>query len=803
MVSLLWKKLLRDFQMAKGRMFMMVLAIAIAMFGVTTILSAYTILRREIGRNYLGTNPASAQIEMDRVDDPLVELVRRRPEIADVEASSAVLARIEKKPNEWVPLLLFVIKDFNSMRINTFKPVTGGFPPPKEAMLLEKEGLPLVNAKVGEAHRVQTPNGSIHNIAISGLVHDPGLAPSWQEGVAYGYLSPATLAALGESSNLNLLKIVVKGQPMNAASVEKTASQLGLWLKRRGYGVENIRIPPPQTHPHQSQMNSILLQLLVFSLLALILSAILTATLVGGLLAQQIRQIGIMKAIGARSAQIAFGYIFMMIMLCVVALIPGLPAGVVVGRVLAETVAQLLNLKIYSNAIPVWVYLLLLLVGILVPFLVALFPILRATRTTVREAVNDFGVGRNMFGSRRLDTWLSKIQGIDQTLILAIRNTFRRRGRLLLTLSLLAAAGGMFITSINVKTAWEYYLRNASANRHYDLEIRLNRPEPEPKIGNIIGNVPGVLKVEAWNMAPAAVNRPDGLDIVRTYPDGGHGSLTMRSVPPGSKLFQAPLIRGRRLQPGDTAGVVFNHMALMFFPETKVGDWVTLRIDGRVVTLKVVGITREILTPATAYVTPDTYSKATGQQGQSNTLRVVMNQHDKNTINTVTKRINRELEKGGVSVKMAITESMLDGALNGHVFIFILALILMALIMGAVGALGLVSTMGTNVTERTREFGVMRTIGGKSGIIIRNVIGEGVLIGLISWVVSVVFSIPLSAGIDYFLGMLSFRSPLPMILSPAGMMIWLAIIAGGSVGASASPALKAARLSVRETLNYI
>ncbi|MHB1405264.1 MAG: ABC transporter permease [Desulfitobacteriaceae bacterium] len=794
---------MRDLWIARGRMLMMVIAIAVGIFGVATILSTYTILNREVSRNYLGTNPASAQLEMDKVDDSLIDSVRLRPGIADAEASSVVIARIEKKPGEWMPLLLFVIKDFNTMRINTFRPESGAWPPPEGSILLEKEALPLVNAKVGDAYRVQTPNGSKRDVTISGLVHDPGLAPAWQEQTVYGYITPSTLAWLGESSTLHLLKITVKEQPQDVAAIEHTVGELAGWLKQQGYTVEDIRIPPPGKHPHQNQMNAILVMLLIFSFLALVLSAILTATMIGGLLAQQVRQIGIMKSVGARSGQIAGSYLILIILMGIVAVILGLPSGVAAGHSFARIVAQLLNIKLYSEAIHGWVYMVLLLAGVLVPFQVAHRPIIRATRITVQEAINDYGVSRNMFGSRRLDTLLGKIRGLDRTLILAIRNTFRRRGRLLLTLGLLATAGGMFMTSLNVQRSWEYYIQDAASNRHYDLEIRLNRPEPEKKILDIIANIPGVQQVETWNTAPAAINRPDGLDIVRTYPDGGHGSFTMRSVPPGSKMVQSPLLSGRWLQQGDTDAVVLNHMAVAFYPNIKVGNPIILAINGHPVTLKVVGIVKEILTPATAYVSPDTFAGAVGLAGQSNTLRVAMKGHDPNTLNTITKEIERALEKENASVITAISETMLDGALNGHVRIFIFALILMAVVMAVVGALGLMSTMGTNVTERTREFGVMRTIGGKSGTVMRNVIFEGIFIGLMSWVIGAVLSLPLSVAIDSLLGNLSFRSPLPLVLSPTGIVIWLMIIVCGSIAASAYPAWKASQLTIRETLNYI
>lgn len=801
--NLLWRKISRDFWIARGRILMMIIAIAAGIFAVSAILSAYTILEHEIRRNYLGTHPASAQLEMEQVDDSLVDKVRHRPGVADAEASSVVTARIAKGPDEWMPLLLFVIKDFDTMRMNTFKPETGAWPPPEGAMLLEKEALTLVHAKIGSVQRVKTPNGPIHNVVISGLVHDPGLAPAWQEQTAYGYITPGTQGWLGEGNTLHILKVTVREQLFNRKSVEKAVGNLVVWLNQQGYKVESIRIPPPGLHPHQSQMNSILLLLLIFSFLALLLSAILMATLIGGLLAEQVRQIGIMKSIGARSSQVAGAYIMMVIVISTIALIVGIPVGIQSGESLAKIVAGLLNLKIYSFEIPGWIYLVLVLFGILVPFQMAHRPILLNSRVTVREAINDFGVKGNQFGSSRLDILLGKIKGIDRTLILTLRNTFRRRDRLWLTLGLLAAAGGMFMTSLNVKTSWEYYIRSAATNRHYELEVTLNHYEPEQKILQTLVGIPGIQKVESWNTAPAAVYRRDGLDITRTYPDGGHGSFTLRSVPPGSQLFGPPLLSGRWLKPGDINAVVLNHMVYAFYPNIKAGESLTLVVDGHPIHLKVVGITKEILTPATAYVSPDDFAMVSGQKGQSNTLRVAVYGHDMDKITNITREIEHRLEKEGVSVKKVVSESLLDGALNGHIYIFIVALILMAVVMAIVGTLGLMSSMSVSVIERTREFGVMRTIGGKSSVVIRNVMFEGIFIAIMSWVIGNVLSLPLSAGIDSLIGNMSFRSPLPIILAPFSISLWLFIVVCCAIVASAYPALKASRLTVRETLLYI
>ncbi|MEW6401634.1 MAG: FtsX-like permease family protein [Chloroflexota bacterium] len=799
-----WKKIMRDLQAARGRIAMMVIAIAVGIFGVGMILGAYTILSRAMRRNYLGTNPASAFIELDRVDDALVEAVSERPGISEAEATSWVGARAEVSPDEWMPVLLFVVPDFEASHVSTVAPEAGAHPPSGGTILVEREVLPMLDMKIGDPLTIQTPNGTKQQIAISGTVHDPALAPAWQEQTVYAYITPATLATLGESETLHILKVVVTDNPYDISAINSTVSELASWLTEQGYAVDEIRIPPPGRHPHQSQMNSVLTLLLVFSLMALVLSAILTATMINGLLAQQIRQIGIMKAIGARSMQITSLYLVLIAVLGIVASVIGVPLGAAAGRSFATVVAQLLNLKIYNDAVAVWAYLVLFGMGILIPVLVALNPILRTTRITVRETISDYGISRETSASNLRVSWLSRIRFFDNTLILALRNTFRRRGRLILTLSLLSAAGAMFMTGVNVQSAWNAYLDQAAAERHYDLEIRFNSPVNIEQLDSILSNVDGVETSESWNMIPAAMNRPDGLNIVRTYPDGGHGSFTLRSAPLGSELIETPLLSGRWLEAADLEAVVINQSAAAAFPDAEVGDEIQLLIEGQRRSFRVVGIIRQILTPSTAYVLPETFASVTGQPLElTNAVRVVVRGPDDETITSITRNIEQVLAGGDIRVKVMVSEALLGDAISGHVYIFIVALLLISTVMAVVGALGLASSMGTSVIERTREFGVMRAIGARSKTILRNIISEGIFIGLMSWVIALPLSIPLTFGIGYLIGNLSFRSPLPLIVSPGGVLIWSSILIIGSIAASAYPAKQASRLTVRETLAYV
>jgi len=738
------------------------------------------------------------------VDDALVKTVSEREGIAEAEVTSWVGARAEVSPYEWMPVLLFVIPDFETSLVSTVAPEAGAYPPLNQTLLVEREVLPMLDKSIGDTIKIQAPNGTKQEIKISGTVHDPALAPAWQEQTVYGYITPDTLAMFGESETLHILKVVVSDQPYDLAAIEATVGELAIWLKARGYEVHEIRIPPPGRHPHQSQMTSVMTLFLVFSFMALVLSAILTATMINGLLAQQIRQIGIMKAIGARTRQITGLYLVLVVALGAAASLIGVPLGTAAARGFTSVIAQLLNLEIYSEAIPAWVYLVLFATGILVPLLVALDPIIKTTRITVRETLNDYGISRDASASKLRVGWLSRIRLFDNTLILALRNTFRRRGRLILTLSLLSTAGAMFMTGINVRSGWEASLDQSASDRNYDLEIRFNTPVPAEQVNLVLANVSGVEKSESWNLMPVALNRPNGLEIVRTYPDGGHGSFSLRSFPLGSDLIATPLLEGRLLQAGDTHAAVLNQNGRAFFPEANIGDEIELLIEGEVKTFRLVGVIQQTLSPSAVYVLPETFASATGQPVElTNAVRIVMREHDKESVAAITRDVEQALAAGNVSVKVAVSEALLGEAISGHVYIFIVALMMISTVMAVVGGLGLMSSMGTSVIERTREFGVMRAIGAKSSIILRNIISEGVFIGLMSWAISLPLSLPLTFGIDYLIGMMSFRSPLPLIISPVGLAVWVTLILVGSIAASTYPAQQASRLTVRETLAYI
>jgi putative ABC transport system permease protein len=122
------QKVTRDFWQERTRTVFVVLAIAIGISAFSAVLSSYAILTRELDRGYLETNPASATLRTDKLDDELIAAIAASNGVSDAEARRTLMGRIKAGPVEWRNLTLFVVKDFGDIRVSTLKPQQGAWP---------------------------------------------------------------------------------------------------------------------------------------------------------------------------------------------------------------------------------------------------------------------------------------------------------------------------------------------------------------------------------------------------------------------------------------------------------------------------------------------------------------------------------------------------------------------------------------------------------------------------------------------------------------------------------------------------
>ena len=801
MSNVRWRKILRDLWTNDMRTVMAVLAMAIGIFAVGSVLSAYALLTREIDANYLGTTPASAKLFVANADRELATAVSALPEVEIAQVRRVIQARVQFAPDVWGPLKLFVIDEFDNLQVSTFVSEAGAWPPAAGEILIERSSLSRSALPLGTAVVVQTPQGETETLTVGGIVHDPGQAPGWQDGIEYGYITAETLALLGEPATFDELHILVAENQMSVPHITEIAYQVREFVQAEGYMVTAVTVPEPGTHPHTDQMDSLLFLLEAFGVLSLILSGILVANIVAALMAQQTRQIGAMKAIGANTGQIAGLYLGMVLILGVFALVIGVPLSVAVGRFYAEFTATLLNFNITSNVIPPWVFAVQIGVGLAVPLLAAAVPIGRGSRLTVQEAISDYGTGSGQFGSSAVDNLITNLRGFNRPLLLSLRNSFRRRMRLVLIVTILAIGGAAFMSTININRSWLNTINVAFQARRFDVKVDFAQPYPVEQVAEAVTAVPGVTGVESWNEAVVVQEHADGSDGIR---------FNLTAVPANTNMIAYPLLEGRWLQPGDKNALVINH-EMLYDHDANIqpGDTVTLRLNGQPVEWQVVGVVQEIGAPrrglgipASAYVPLDFFNEVTGERGNTTTIRVQTAEHDDAALQTMSQKLEQQFDTAGLRRVDLQTNTTRRRILEEHLVVILVFLLVMALLVAAVGALALASVVSISVLERSREIGIMRAIGASTGAILQVIMVEGIAIGLLSWLVAVVIARPLSAALGNLAGQLFIRADLENVFSGTAVWLWLALILLISLTASFFPAWSAARLTVHEVVAY-
>src|SRR5438270_11512966 len=139
MIAPRWRKVVRDIAGTPLRTALAIAAMAAGAFGIGTILTSYSILNRELKTTYADTRPASAILILDgAVTDALVETARRVPGVADAEARPVIEGRIRIGNDQWLPLTLFVIRDFRDVRMDR---ITGAVPIAADEILIEQSSL--------------------------------------------------------------------------------------------------------------------------------------------------------------------------------------------------------------------------------------------------------------------------------------------------------------------------------------------------------------------------------------------------------------------------------------------------------------------------------------------------------------------------------------------------------------------------------------------------------------------------------------------------------------------------------------
>lgn len=795
------KKLARDMWLTRARGLSMVAAIAMGLIAFNTLVGAYSILTREVVRNYMDSNPASIILEMNDVDEETLDWMRQRPDVEAATRRTQVQGRFfTEEDAEKRRAFLFVLDDFGQTEIARIFPESGAWPPAPGTVLMERSALRVVGRGVGVKLFLDLPGVPTKELEVSGIAHEPALAPANTEQAVYAYISRAELLRLGVDVKFDELRLIPTGA-RDVASLERKARQFARDLRLQGLGeVTAIRVPPPGRHPHQTQMTTVLSLFVIFALLLLLLSSLLTASLLSTMMARQVREIGIMKTLGASRFLILASYTLLVEVIALLAWGLAFFPAEAATALFVDAIAGLLNFDVADGEQSARARLVQAGVALFVPLLVSLPALVKESGVSVMKALADFGVKGESFGRSRLERWAAKRETRGGFFTYALRSALRRRGRFVLSLALLSASGGVFLSAVNTARSWEVLTRTLYISRHYDLEVGFSRPIDGGHLAARLQQSDEIEHVETWLAARTAIGTGHALPIERTYPDGAHGAFSIIAAPPGSNMITFDVKEGRLVDPNATGEVVINQM-VPGAESVRVGDLVTLSIEGTDQALRVVGKVEEVGTGAVAYVSQPTFLRVVEPEHRGTSLRIQKTQGvELSAAVAATDRILSELRAPVTHVSPL---AVFENAVAAHFEVLVRSLLALSALTALVGTLGLTSALSANVSESTREFAVLRAVGASGPQIRSLVVRESLVVSGVSFVCAAVVGLVLSAIVGNVIGMMSFNLPLP--LSPqviAFLALFVGLIGLGAL-ASVFPARRASSLTVAEALRVL
>jgi putative ABC transport system permease protein len=797
MITSRWKKVWADFWGSRGRTFLTVLTIMVGTFAVGATNNLRLYMSQNMDSDYLSAKPSEATIYTSLLDDDMVKIAREVPGVDGVEGRSVLGANLIHSDGKPIPILFTAFKDPNNLTVNQLKPAKGETEislPGRKQIVLDSSAA-VLGYKPGDTVTIELINGKQRQLTVAGYVHDitafqymgrPGDSiPS--------YVTPETMEWLGGSRSYNALAVSVAENQTDQKHVTDVAHAVGARLEDAGAEIYYYLIIYPGHHYTWSTVQAIFFLIIALGYMIVFSSAFLIINTIIALMAQHTRQIGIMKAVGGGTLQIFGMYLSLILLFGLVALFIAIPLANGAARFVGTGMSERLNFfalpyKPYTQTIVQQI-----IVALVVPLLATILPVYSSVRVTVRDALTDYGIGANAKPKVRRVSKGALL--IPRPIRLSLRNAFRRKIRLALTLFALVLGGSIFMAVYNMWATFDKMLEDVKGYYLSDVNILFDRYYRFEEVAPIALSNAQVSTVEGWI-------EYNGMLITNEKEAGTEISFV---APPSTSTLIKPIITsGRWLTRGDENAIVIGNTLLRVFPNLKIGDWLTIKIDDKETKWQIVGvytIPAETGTPM-LYVNYEYLSHLTGHPGQVYSLRVLTNQHDGATQARVTDELKTLYKARGIQVPSATTGTEFYQAVTAITDIIIYFMMVMAVLIALVGGLGLMGTMSINVLERTREIGVMRAIGASNGDLQSIVIVEGMVIGIVSWALGILASIPITGVLTYGVGSSTFGFPLPPVIDPRGMIAWLVFTLVLTLISSALPARSASRLTVKDTLAY-
>jgi len=459
-----WKKVWADFWGNKSRTLITILTIMVGTFAVGFNSNMKYYMNESMDGDYLSANPSEATVYGYPMDDDMVELARSIPGVDAVEGRSIVSGQLIRPEGEPLAIQFTSLDDPNTLTLNFLKPALGesSLPVYGDKQILVDASAASVGYKPGDTILIELNNGKKRELTLAGYIHDVTGFPFSFTNTFNAYVTRDTLEWLGgDREHYSELAISVTEKQTDADHVTEVAQAVADRIERAGVSDTLVLVYQPGHHFAWTIAQSMFFLLGVLGYLTVLLSGFLIVNTITALMTQQTRQIGIMKATGGGTTQIFGMYVVLILAFGLGALAIAYPLANAVTKVVGGGMAAWLNF----NPAPYKGYMATFtqqaMVALIIPLVAAIMPIYNSVRVTVREAISDYGIGGNAKEPKRTSVSKRALL-LSRPIRLSLRNAFRRKTRLALTLFTLVLGGAIFIAVYNLYASFDKAMRDGA-----------------------------------------------------------------------------------------------------------------------------------------------------------------------------------------------------------------------------------------------------------------------------------------------------------------------------------------------------
>ncbi len=789
-----WRKVLHDLWGNKVRTALVVASIAVGVLAIGVIAGTYAMIAQDLSRSYAATNPANIVLVASPFDPAFVDVIRRMDVVREAEGRRHVELQIRRGKGEWDTIVLIAIPDYDELTIFRHTLKQGIAVPARQQVVLEHKSLALLGLAIGDGITVELPDGTLRQLTIVGAVQDQSDVYGSILGDLQGYITYDSLEWLAQPQSLNRLLVTVRGSPNDKAFIRNAATAITERIEKSGGNVYWNSIAPQNEHPLASIIDALLNVLIILGVLVVFLSGSLIANTMSALLNQHVRQIGVIKLVGARRSQVIGMYMAQISAYGLIALTIAVPLGSLGAYRLARFVAEIVNFELSPFHIVPEAILFQTIMALLMPPLAGWLPVLKGARITVQKALSSTGIDGPGALKGAPTRRLERLRLLSRPLLISLRNTFRRKGRLALTLFTLTLGGSVFIAVFNAQVALNDKMAQVTRYFGADVNLDFSRPYRIEQVEREALSIAGVERVEVWITTGAEIIHADG-----TPPH----SISIIAPPADSDLVRPTMQQGRWLRPDDENALAVSDAFVEEFPDLKIGDVLRLKVNGKENDWTLVGIFQYTgMGDLVAYANYAYMAREIKAGPRASVFRIVTREHTLAYQEQIAAQLGNHFRQLGFKVNKAEAGLAFNASITQVLGILTAVLLVMAILIAVVGSIGLTGTMSMNVLERTREIGVMRAVGAHNQIIGRLVMVEGFIIGAISYGLGVLFSFPITYLLSNVISIAIFNSPARFAFTAQGFLIWLGVVVLLSGLSSLLPARNATRLTIREVLAY-